>query len=398
MKLFSSIKSALIAALCAAMTSSALAAPPVNDDFADATVITGDTGTATGTNVEATLEVDEPSFNGGFSGSSVWWKWTAPSSGQFRFTTDDSNFDTAIAVATGTAVNALTIIAENDDGPGVGTSSVTFAAVSGTDYYIAVVGYSDGNDPAEEGDVALAWEPFIFPIGEISIYKATGSSVLGENLVQDIIPASASTTTNRFTETYYVIYDHVNGRSAFVSYFVIRFGTQVEKLYSAPLAVGGFPLQIVPGRLPNTTRWTTTGGATNSAFSPADPGQAFLGEGSVGSSTSFSGGSAAPVALSSTIRITVPRQIKSVTHYNELRLSSSFYDQDLDEIVNDDFTTRAFFRSTGNYTENLDIPLSLKANRDDLTVGSQVYPKGSVENGLNLVIQTLERQGFVSNL
>lgn len=50
-------------------------APPVNDDFADAEVLTGTSDSYTGTNVDATLETDEAWF---FNGETVWHKWTAP--------------------------------------------------------------------------------------------------------------------------------------------------------------------------------------------------------------------------------------------------------------------------------------------------------------------------------
>ncbi len=73
-------------------------------------------------------------------GKSVWWKWTAPSSGDVVIDTNGSNFDTLLGVYTGTAVNALTLIAgDNNGGPNL-TSRVTFAATAGVIYRIAVDG------------------------------------------------------------------------------------------------------------------------------------------------------------------------------------------------------------------------------------------------------------------
>jgi hypothetical protein len=66
------------------------------------------------------------------------------SSGPVTLTTAGSSFDTALGVYRGTAVNALTQVAANDDEnarTGVYTSKVTFNAVAGTTYQIAVDGY-----------------------------------------------------------------------------------------------------------------------------------------------------------------------------------------------------------------------------------------------------------------
>ena len=60
---------------------SAWAAPPTNDNFESAGVLAGFPVNTTGTNIEATLQGGEPGESGGDGNSSVWWRWTAPSSG-----------------------------------------------------------------------------------------------------------------------------------------------------------------------------------------------------------------------------------------------------------------------------------------------------------------------------
>ena len=67
-------------------------APP-NDDFADAVVISGDEGSVGGTNDGASLEASEP----GDVSNSVWYRWTAPSTGPAAFMTCGRPFDTAAA-------------------------------------------------------------------------------------------------------------------------------------------------------------------------------------------------------------------------------------------------------------------------------------------------------------
>ncbi len=117
---------------------------PGNDAFANATTITlsGNSAQATGSSVYSTKEAGEPHHAGEISGTSVWWRWTAPGSGSMTITTAGSNFDTLLGVYTGSSVSGLSTIASNDDTPGGGgTSAVTFNATSGTTYFIAVDGW-----------------------------------------------------------------------------------------------------------------------------------------------------------------------------------------------------------------------------------------------------------------
>ncbi len=130
----------------------AAAAKPGNDAFAAATSVSGSTGTAFGHNALATKESGEPNHAGNAGGKSVWWQWTAPASGQLSLNTVGSGFDTLLAAYTGTAVNALTVRAANDDGAADGSSSLLLQVQSGTQYYLAV----DGKNGLG-GDVQLNW-------------------------------------------------------------------------------------------------------------------------------------------------------------------------------------------------------------------------------------------------
>src|SRR5262249_40224771 len=71
---------------------------PVNDNFANATVITGSSVSATGSNVGATKEPGEPPIAGNAGGASVWWSWTAPASGSVTISTAGSSFDTILGI------------------------------------------------------------------------------------------------------------------------------------------------------------------------------------------------------------------------------------------------------------------------------------------------------------
>jgi subtilisin-like proprotein convertase family protein len=127
--------------------------PPANDNFAQAQVIAGTAGTTSGSNVGATKEIGERDHVFNTGGRSVWYRWQPSVSGSATLSTAGSNFDTLLAVYTGSNVNAVTTIVQNDDvAGGVLTSSVTFNAVAGTDYRIAVDGYG-----GVSGNIILNW-------------------------------------------------------------------------------------------------------------------------------------------------------------------------------------------------------------------------------------------------
>ncbi|HVU18450.1 MAG TPA: FG-GAP-like repeat-containing protein [Candidatus Didemnitutus sp.] len=114
---------------------------PANDNFSAATVITGTEAILRGTTIAATKEAGEPLHAGNIGGSSVWWKWTAPANGIFTVNTVGATFDTVLAIYTGTTLPTLSAVASNDDiSTGNTASSISFAATSGTTYYIAVDG------------------------------------------------------------------------------------------------------------------------------------------------------------------------------------------------------------------------------------------------------------------
>jgi len=115
--------------------------PPFNDYFPNALTVSAGSA-ALGSNVNASKEEGEPNHAGFTGGHSDWWKLTTASTGLVTVTTVGSDFDTLLAVYTGSAVNALTQVAANDDCPGFGLRScVTFLAVAGTTYRIAVDGF-----------------------------------------------------------------------------------------------------------------------------------------------------------------------------------------------------------------------------------------------------------------
>lgn len=119
---------------------------PANDFFSSSTVVDGEMFSVAGTNRGATQETFEQTrpHAGVGRGNSVWWRWTAPADLDFTINTMGSDFDTVLAVYTGSNASNLTEIASNDDRNALDwTSQVSFEAVEGTTYHIAVDGYRD---------------------------------------------------------------------------------------------------------------------------------------------------------------------------------------------------------------------------------------------------------------
>ena len=114
-------------------------ATPANDNFGAAIVMPGDTGNATGSIAGGTREIGEPWHAHVGRGSSVWYRWTAPSSGEVAIDTLGSEaFWTVLAVYEGTTVAALTEVAANSGYWGDQASFVRFAVVAGRQYRIAI--------------------------------------------------------------------------------------------------------------------------------------------------------------------------------------------------------------------------------------------------------------------
>jgi uncharacterized membrane protein YgcG len=123
---------------------------PANDDFATAEVLPAEPMTAGGSTSFASKEPGEPDHAGEPGGHSLWYSWTPTSSAPVDISACGHSpaVDTLLAVYTGSAVNALTPVASNDDGsgprpnglcePGTNFSDVVIDVSAGTTYRIAV--------------------------------------------------------------------------------------------------------------------------------------------------------------------------------------------------------------------------------------------------------------------
>src|SRR5688500_14664746 len=157
-------------------------AAPANDACSAAEALTRPPGSVLGSTTHAARDAGEPSHPGGNGSRSVWFRWTAPTSGNVGFDTRTTTFDTALAVYTGTSVTALTWVASNHrwDSTAIG-SRLRFAAVAGTTYRIAVDSYFSG----DSGAFTLRWSPVAVPanddVGAAQGISGETGSVGGDN-------------------------------------------------------------------------------------------------------------------------------------------------------------------------------------------------------------------------
>jgi hypothetical protein len=131
------------------------AAPPPNDSFTTPAILSATLpATATGTNVEATVEPGEPEHDGSARFASVWWRWVPATSGPVVATTLGSAIDTSLAVfAEGPAATFVPVGAAEGYVEYLSPAAVTFTATAGSTYYLAI---ASPNAESPRGALALA--------------------------------------------------------------------------------------------------------------------------------------------------------------------------------------------------------------------------------------------------
>ncbi|HJQ29686.1 MAG TPA: hypothetical protein VJ827_10110 [Rubrobacter sp.] len=77
-----------------------ISTPPPNDDFVNAQDINTSTATISGDNIASGFERGEPDQLGG---DCIWYRWTAPNTGQTPLDTCNTNYDPIMGVFTGSS-------------------------------------------------------------------------------------------------------------------------------------------------------------------------------------------------------------------------------------------------------------------------------------------------------
>ena len=134
-----------------------------NDAFETPVILSGTSALIKSTTMNATKQSGEPSILGNSGGHSMWYQWTAPSSGQFQLSAFSYDFDPLIAIYTGSKINALTLI-NSAKGNAINSSAVipasisgcTFSATAGTTYYFQIDGTIDSSTSLNNGQFTLS--------------------------------------------------------------------------------------------------------------------------------------------------------------------------------------------------------------------------------------------------
>lgn len=146
--LLAAVAAVLAIAMFGAASSAEAAAPP-NDAFGNAELLGPAPTQATGSNVDATVQANEPDHGE----KSIWWAWTANKTGRFRADICQTlpSMSGGLAVYTGSAIDDLQNVAAagygrtgapldyyNGGCPDGDLSSLVFDAVAGQVYHLAV--------------------------------------------------------------------------------------------------------------------------------------------------------------------------------------------------------------------------------------------------------------------
>src|SRR5579862_6548354 len=87
---------------------------PINDNFANASKLSGTNRTVSGSLAGCTSEPGESFIPFVSTGQTAWWKWTAPNRGLVTVSVGAVNFDPLLTVYTGNTVDALLLVASNN--------------------------------------------------------------------------------------------------------------------------------------------------------------------------------------------------------------------------------------------------------------------------------------------
>ena len=116
-----------------------LSVPPPNDNFANRTILTGSNISTNGNNAGASQESGEPYdiSNYGYGHKSVWFSWTAPTTGSRVISVSTpSVYYPILAIYTGSQLSSLSKV--TDTFPGGYYASYAISAVAGQTYQIEI--------------------------------------------------------------------------------------------------------------------------------------------------------------------------------------------------------------------------------------------------------------------
>ncbi|MBI4658935.1 MAG: S8 family serine peptidase [Verrucomicrobia bacterium] len=145
-----------------------------NDLFAQSAELFGRKGTVRSDSTAATGEFGEPLHAGVRGGKSAWWHFHAAADGLLSLSTENSAFDTVLALYSGSHVTNLTLIVANDDARANVTYSEIKQAIKALQTYrIAVDGRGNNS-----GAIQLTYSFTPAEVFRLSLAATAGGSVI----------------------------------------------------------------------------------------------------------------------------------------------------------------------------------------------------------------------------
>ena len=162
-------------------------AAPANDDFVNAIILPGDSGTQTGTDtIGATIQASEP-LPGATEVNTVWFKWACTADGAFTVDTVGSTdpvpapWDAILGVYSGAVVNALTPLGATPKDTGA-AETMTIPVTAGNTYYIQLAGWNN----TVAANIQVNWN-FVATVYEANILTFGPGAVVDE-IIGDTAP------------------------------------------------------------------------------------------------------------------------------------------------------------------------------------------------------------------
>ena len=154
---------------------------PVNDDFAEAVVLEGESGSFDGSSAGATLEPGE-SF--GAMAATTWFRWVAPDDGRWQFHSSRGR----VLVFAGEDIRGLRLVGARP------LSYVQVSAGAGMEYRIAVAEGDEYSPAGLGGDYSLQWSPITYTVdGDNDAFEDARS--LGDEASSDQVVEVDSAST-----------------------------------------------------------------------------------------------------------------------------------------------------------------------------------------------------------
>jgi len=216
-------------------------AQPVNDDLGNSTLVDILPFEASLDTTEATIEPDEPIGPDGECPprhTTVWYALTLGASQSVAVDTGGSDYDTTLAVYTGTDYNDLSLVACNDDTLLGGLqSALSFDADAGATYLIQVGSFGEGGEAG--GNLMLSIDEPGKATGKPVIFKSQFKGLLADAFIEEF-----EETTGTFRSAFVNLIDGQSNEggkpSKFSSLIVSEFTETIDEVAEVVTVVEWF--------------------------------------------------------------------------------------------------------------------------------------------------------------